>query len=368
MEPNINSLISEIDEYAIFSLDLNGYINSWNLGAKKIKGYDEDEIIGQHVSIFYTLQDQQEGLAKTLLENALKHKKVVNEGWRIRKNGEQFWASITITAIHFDNKIIGFTKITRDLTERKLLMDNLLEAKQKAEESSNIKSAFLATINHELRTPLNHIIEFSKFIEETTTNNDILEYSKIINTSGQNLLVIIENILNIAQMKNDKIKIINQSLNIGDLFDDIVNAAMESLTKYDKENTIKLKTEINYNKILNKQFLADRYKIQQIVNNLVDNAVKFTEQGTLTIAFDQTSETKFSISIKDTGIGIPSEKQALIFDYFTQADDSLSRPFEGIGAGLTIANLIAKAVGGKITLKSELKKGSTFTFTFPFKV
>ncbi len=368
MDNNIYSLISEIDEYAIFSLDPEGHISSWNLGAKKIKGYNEDEIIGKHISIFYTEQDQQNGLVKRLINDAKKNKKVIDEGWRVRKNGEIFWASITITAIHSNHKVVGFTKITRDLTERKLLMDNLLKAKKIAEENSKIKSSFLATINHELRTPLNHIIEFSKFIEETTTNNDILEYSKIINTSGYNLLNIIENILNIAQMKSDKIKIIYQPLNIGDLFDDIVNAALESLSKYDKEKRIELKTEINYNKIDAKQFLADRYKIRQVVNNLIDNAVKFTEEGVITITFDQTSETKFTITIQDTGIGIPCKKQALIFDYFTQADNSLSRNFDGIGAGLTIANLIAKAIGGKITLKSKPKKGSTFTFSFPFKV
>ncbi|MFV0541169.1 MAG: ATP-binding protein [Aestuariibaculum sp.] len=368
MDTNVQDLISEIDEYAIFSLDLNGNIESWNLGATKIKGYSEEEVIGKHFEMFYTEEDRKNKLPEKLLETAKVEKRAINEGWRLRKNGDKFWGSVVITAIHLGNKVIGFSKITRDLTHKKLLMDEIMEAKQKAEESNKLKLAFLATMNHELRTPLNHIIEFSQFISESDNiDSDILEYSEIINKSGKNLLAIIEDIFNIALLKNDKIKINYDAFIVGDLYDEVLGLSHELLSKYEKNSTIKLKAEIDTN-LSTKKIISDKYKIVQVVKNLIDNAIKFTNEGFITIKISQPNEKEIAIAIQDTGIGIPKEKQEAIFDYFVQVESPLTRSHEGIGIGLSIANLIATTIGGNIILKSKLDKGTAFIFNFPIQI
>ena len=272
---------------------------------------------------------------------------------------------LSATRIYLLDKIYRLTLAT-DITENIKNHQQLLEAKTKAEESDHLKSAFLATMNHELRTPLNHIIGFSDMLPDMTEDASIKEFSKIIHKSGLNLLNIIEDIFDLAMMDQSKVQLREESVFIRDIYLDLKKQLQETLSKTDKIKDIHLDYKINSN-IVSKMIVTDKSKVMQVVTNLINNAVKFTHKGEISLEFVLEASDKLSILIKDTGIGIPENKQHIIFEFFRQVDDSHTRVYDGIGIGLAISQKIATAMGGEISLKSEPKEGSEFKFTFPIR-
>lgn len=488
----IQNLMFELKDFAIIMIDRHGYIQSWNHAAERIKGYTEDEVIGKNFRIFYPEKDRREGKPDKLLQTAIHEGRAIDKGWRIHKDGSKFWGSVVITAIHNnEGEIIGFTKITqdltkqknlenrfsniienapdsmllvdregriqitnqqaentfgynkkelinqkvelllpaqyrnnhpglrreymlepytrpmgnglnltglrkngeefpveisisplsdsreddlqiivtiRDITDKKALLNEIIASKEKAEESNRLKSAFLATMSHELRTPLNHIIGFANIISDTTTDQEISGYATIIQNSGASLLAIIEDIISLATMENKFIKLRSEVLSLSEFLSGIKVIAQKILTEAGKQNNVNLIFKIDDEELLPKEIVTDKYKLYQAIINLINNAVKYTQQGSVTIRLFQPDKATIAISIGDTGIGIAADKQKEIFDFFRQVDDSNTRVYGGIGAGLTIAEKIANFMGGKITLSSELGKGSDFTFVLPIDI
>lgn len=279
------------------------------------------------------------------------------------KNGTPIHVLLSATTIYLIDKKYRLTLIT-DITETKRNEQQLIEAKFKAEESDRLKSAFLATMNHELRTPLNHIIGFSDMLPDMTEDASIKEFAKIIHKSGLNLLNIIEDIFDLAMMDQSEIRLREESIYVRDLYLELKKQLQETLSKTDKIKDIHLDHKINSN-IVSKKIVTDKSKVMQVVTNLINNAVKFTHKGQISLDFVIEADNMLSILIKDTGIGIPENKQNIIFEFFRQVDDSHTRIYEGIGIGLAISQKIAIAMGGKITLKSEPGIGSEFKFSFP---
>lgn len=253
----------------------------------------------------------------------------------------------------------------RDMTKRKEAELELIEAKKKAEESNRIKSTFLATMNHELRTPLNHIIGFSRMIEWDQTKAE--GYANVIQRSANHLLEIIEDIFKLALADQSGLTARNQLFDLGKMFFDSQQILVEILKNAGKEDQIKLIFELDpelYTKVIS----ADLNKINQVLGNLFRNAVKFTSKGSIKFGIKADPDGWLFCYISDTGIGIPENKQNTIFDFFTQADDSNTRKYEGIGIGLTISKKITDVLNGKLTFDSNPDQGSTFELKVPVKI
>ena len=281
------------------------------------------------------------------------------------KDGTPIHALLSATTIYLLDKKYRLTLIT-DITETKKNQQQLIEAKIKAEESDHLKSAFLATMNHELRTPLNHILGFSDMLPDMTEDASIKEFSKIIHKSGLNLLNIIEDIFDLAMMEQSEILLREESIYLRDIYLELKKQLLETLSESDKIKNIHLDFKIN-SSIVSRRIITDKSKVIQVVSNLMNNAIKFTHKGSILLEFAIESDNMLSILIKDTGIGIPEDKQNIIFEFFRQVDDSHTRLYEGIGIGLAISQKIANVMGGVISLKSESGVGSEFKFTFPIR-
>ncbi|MGZ2368794.1 response regulator [Ancylomarina sp. YFZ004] len=285
----------------------------------------------------------------------------------LKSNGEYIWVILTTTRINIlSSDTPCHLAMIKDITERKNLTQSLISAKENAEESDRLKSVFLATMSHELRTPLNAVIGFSELIEKDLPIDEITYFSEIINTSGKHLLGIIEDIFDISLIETGDLKIHREPLNLLALLDDIHQVIKNEQTLQNKENI---------NLIFNNQIgsldlvlFSDQKRIKQILLNLLKNALKFTNKGTvefgcIIIEMDKKPFVKFFV--KDTGIGVPKEKRDFIFEVFRQADDSHSRIYGGTGLGLTISKKLTNLMGGEIWLEPGIDQGTNFYFTIP---
>ncbi|MCD4694765.1 MAG: response regulator [Bacteroidales bacterium] len=252
--------------------------------------------------------------------------------------------------------------------ERKKAEQGLKGALEKATESDSLKSAFLATMSHELRTPLNAIIGFSDIIDEGMPIEKIIDYTKIINSSGNHLLTIVEDIFNISLIESGEIKIMEEDVSLQTVLNDV-----HAIIKIEQQNTNKghlglvLKIPASEKDLI---IQTDPSKLKQILINLLKNALKFTDDGHVHFGYNiETVQGKSAIKfyVEDTGIGIEADMFGLIFEIFRQVDDSNTRMYGGTGIGLSISKKLTELLGGRIWLDSEKGKGSTFYFFIPFK-
>src|SRR5674476_460211 len=285
-----------------------------------------------------------------------------------RKDQSTYWENVAISSLMDSHgEIINFILIMDDISEMKKMLDDLIAAKETAEESNRLKSAFLATMNHELRTPLNHILGFSELIMSGVAPEDNANFASSIQISGQSLLSIIEGVFDLALVEQANIKLRNQTFSLMDHF-------MENKASFDnilrtsaKQEQIQLVFRPD-TQWLSCYVTADRSKINQVLTNLFKNAVKFTHKGTIEFGYKVENETNLVFYIKDTGIGIPKEKQSIIFDFFRQGDDSYTQEYGGIGVGLAIAKKITEILKGELSVVSEQEQGSTFFLSIPVEL
>jgi len=250
-----------------------------------------------------------------------------------------------------------------------LIAERNSEIQKKVEElalSTKYKSEFLANMSHELRTPLNSILLLSRLMAENpdeNLNEDQVESAKVIQSSGSSLLTLIDEILDLAKIESGKMSLEYQDVMIDDVVTDLKNLFNPVV----KEK--KIRFDIHIEKDLEKTIETDRLRVDQVLRNLLSNALKFTTEGSIDLSIAQDPKNKDFIifTVKDTGIGIPEEKQAIIFEAFQQADGSTRRRFGGTGLGLSISREIARLLGGELTLKSKVNEGSEFSFIIPMK-
>lgn len=278
--------------------------------------------------------------------------------------GNKVYDVIKIPIFHHDGSRKGLAVIGRDITELQNTQNNLLIAKDKAEESDRLKSAFLANMSHEIRTPMNGILGFSELLKEPGLNGDEQqEYIKIIERGGKRLLNIINDLIDISKIEADQVIV-----NISEVD---INSHFEYLYTFFKPETDKKNLGLSFANLgQTKPVLieTDREKLYAILTNLLKNSIKYTDEGTIEFGYSLEKEgSKLSFFVKDTGIGIPKDKQRTIFERFVQVDSSLSSRYEGAGLGLAITQAYISMLGGKIGLQSEEGKGSMFYFTLPIK-
>lgn len=253
--------------------------------------------------------------------------------------------------------------IIHDITDKKRLLNDLLAAKEKAEENDRLKSAFLANMSHEIRTPLNGILGFTGLItgEELPPKNKRMEYSAIINRSAEGLMQLVNDILEISKLDAGQFTIETREFKLSDTL-----KSLETLYRKKLEDHNKIKVQLSLTLDNKHLFMTgDETRLTQIFTNLLDNALKFTSKGEITFGIKNITNDRITFFVSDTGIGIEKSKQAVIFDRFSQADDSISRHYGGTGLGLSIVKVLVGLMGGQITVESELGKGSLFEIHLP---
>jgi PAS domain S-box-containing protein len=347
---------------SIILIDPNDRQTSWpivdcNLAACKLNGYTREELVGKSIDILNAEEQTQEDHDRYFVN--LKEKKTISfETPHRHKDGRIIILEVLTTIVSIGGKeyILG---IDRDITERKKGEQELIKAKEKAEESDRLKSAFLANMSHEIRTPLNSILGFSELLgNPNLTSEDREEYSRLVETSGNNLLSIINDIIDISKIESGLLEIINDQFNVNHLIKNIAEVFEFRV----KQKGLSLIVR-NCDKDI--VMVNDRSKIYQILSNFLSNAIKFTNKGNIELGVIQI-ENSLKIYVKDTGIGINNDFQEHIFKRFRQAENAFTRKYGGNGLGLSISKHLIELLGGKIGLNSQFGKGSTFYILLPY--
>ncbi|RVX65954.1 hypothetical protein B0A52_09839 [Exophiala mesophila] len=352
------NLVSNIRDYAIFMLDPKGHVSTWNTGASILKQYSRDEILGKHFSTFYTQPDRISKKPDKELELALRDGKVEDEGWRVKKDGSRFWANVIIAPVYREGVLQGFSKVTRDLTERKAGEARLIAA---YEESSKLKSDFLANMSHEIRTPMHGMLTALGLLIDTGLTDPQRELANIIDESGGILLQVINDILDYSKLASGAFSVTKEAMNVAEIV-----AAVQRCCKVGSDHGPSF--EIAIDPRVPSVVQSDPLRYRQILQNLVSNAVKFTEHGYIRLAVTVSHEDDETYCLRtevtDTGIGVPSDSENFLFTPFTQLDKFSTKRYKGTGLGLSICKSLAELMGGSIGYRQNSDgPGSTFFFT-----
>jgi len=363
-ERRLRLMIESVVDYAILMLDADGRVATWNAGAQRIKGYSAAEIVGQNFSRFYPKEDVEAGKPAGALQVATRDGRYAEEGWRVRKDGTAFWASVVLSAVRDDRgELMGFTKVTRDLTERKRADAELVRAKVEAEKASESKSQFLANMSHELRTPLNSLLILAKLLADNVGGNltdKQVRFAQTIYASGMDLLALINDLLDLAKIEAGAMTALHVTPTpFTELRDELERTFREVARQKG------LAFQIDIAPALPETLRTDATRLKQILKNLLANAFKFTREGSVVLRITPRAPDSVAFCVIDSGIGIAREKQEIIFEAFQQADGSTSRQYGGTGLGLSISRELARLLGGRLELESEPGKGSTFTLVLP---
>ena len=367
VDEKLNQLSQVVEQspLAIIITNIKGVIEYANPKFIEMTGYNLEETIGRNPRMSksgYTSLTQYKNMWQTITSGNVWHGDFRN----LKKDGTPYWVSAAISPIQNPEGITThFLAIEEDITLRKKSEQDLIEAKEHAEESDRLKSAFLANMSHEIRTPLNGIIGFTNLLKEPTLSlKERQEYLEIIEKSGSRLLNIINDIIDISKIESGQMEVSLTETNINKQLE-FIYAFFEPEIK-NKQIEFVLQNNLAQNDPI---IITDSEKIYAILFNLVKNAIKFTNKGKIEFGYTirkdkQLAELEFFV--KDTGIGIPKNKIETIFQRFIQADVSDKRAYEGSGLGLSISKAYVDMLGGKISVDSTLNKGSIFYFTIPY--
>lgn len=349
-------LIDSVTDYAIFALDPAGQITSWNPGAQKVKGYTPDEIIGRHFSCFYTAEDRLAGLPERLLDQATAKGRVEAEGWRVRKDGSRFWASVLISAVHDQSgRLRGFAKITRDLTDRRRAEDTRLRLAQ-LQEAARVRDEFLASISHEMRTPLATLqlqLELLRKSETPLSPEKAAALIRRLQRSYDRLTGLVDSILEQAKIRAGRVILQPKPI---DLAATVAEVVEELKPVAERKGLVLAFANLAGSLTLN----TDEQSLRIILANLIGNAVKFTLQGTVTVTVSSKGQ-EHRVAVQDEGPGIPFEDRQRIFEPFERVEPFENKHTPGFGLGLATSKRLSEALGSRIELESQLDKGSTFT-------
>jgi PAS domain S-box-containing protein len=352
---------------AIVRIDTKGNVKSLNREFSRLFGYAPEEIEGKVLDdIIVPKYLHDEGVRNT--NRALTNERVEMESVRQHKNGVLIDVSILVTPVFIEGQIVGAYGIYRDISERKRIEKSLILAKEKAEESDRLKSAFLSNMSHEIRTPMNAILGFSSLLSDPDTSSEERdEYISIIKERGNDLMRIISDIIDVAKIESGQLNINIKDCKVNQLLNDLNTMFRHSMEKQGKSGVVlNLSTE---SRDPDFTILSDPLRLRQVISNLLENAIKFTERGA--IDFGYSIRTDFGMGksiiffVRDTGIGIPREMHTVIFQRFRQVDDSHTRKYGGTGLGLTICKSLVHLLGGELLLESDEGKGSQFKIILP---
>ena len=282
-----------------------------------------------------------------------------------KKNGELYWESAYISPILNEfGEITNYIALKEDITERKSLLADLIEAKEKAEEMNRVKAYFFANMSHELRTPFVGIVGFSELLSESLQNPEEKEMANQILKSSKRLTETLNKILNVTRLEFDKLEVKLRDIDVIEMIDQLKILFSKSASA----KNISIKTKISQDEIVVK---TDGRMLDEMITNLLNNAIKYTQDGFIDISAEtivRENKNYLLLKVADTGVGIPKNKQEIIWKECRQVSEGMNRSFEGTGLGLTIIKKYVETLSGKITLESEIGKGSTFIIEIPVEI
>ncbi|UZE08744.1 ATP-binding protein [Pseudomonas corrugata] len=355
-EERLRLIIDGVRDYGIFALDAKGYVITWNAGAERIKGYTEQEIIGRHFSLFY-LAEECPAHPEMALREATRDGHYMEEGWRCRKDGSRFWASVVITAQYDSTGALrGFSKITRDITDRRAAEIALSTAREEAESASRAKSEFLSRMSHELRTPLNAILGFAQLLDMDSTAGQRPQVSHILR-AGQHLLALINEVLDIARIEAGRLPLNIEPIALAT----VLHEALTLVSPMAADAGIRLVELPSLPE--GSGVLADRQRLVQVLLNLLSNAIKYNRpEGEVRIEVT-VQDKRVDIAVSDTGRGIAPEQLDQLFKPFERlgADPQV----EGTGLGLSLSKSLLEMMQGNLQVRSVPYQGCCFTLQLP---
>ena len=367
-EERFRLLLENVEDYAIFFLDIQGRILRWSTGAEHILGYREAEVLTKPNSIIFIPEDLEQGADKQELEGALKEGRTEDERWHVRKDGSRFWGSGIVTLLRDGmGQPRGFSKILRDFTERKRAEDEraqLLareqEARAQAEAANRMKDEFLATLSHELRSPLNAMLGWTRLLntrkfDEATTARAM----ETIERSARSQAQLVEDLLDVSRIIQGKLRLNVCPVELAS----VIQSASDTVRPAAEAKEIQLQTILDP---AAGPIAGDSDRLQQVVWNLLSNSIKFTPKGGCVYVRLERVNSHVEITITDTGQGINPDFVPYVFDRFRQADSSITRTYSGLGLGLAIVRHLVELHGGTVRADSEGEgKGATFTVKLP---
>jgi PAS domain S-box-containing protein len=374
-EERFRLLVEGVRDYAIFMLDPTGHVVSWNSGAQLIKGYTAAEIIGRHFSIFYPPEDVRSGKPEWELRIATAEGRYEEEGWRLRKDGSRFWANVLITAL-FDQhgELRGFAKVTRDMTERKLVQEQrerlherelqlLHEREERArmEATARMRDAFLTVLAHELRTPLTSLLGNAQLLLRRVQREGLLSGRnqrslQVVVNQSERLNEMVSLQLDISRLHTGQLQIERLPVDVAVLVRQVVEEVQPSLTRHNvscRGSDMPLLVE------------GDRLRLFQVLNNLIQNAIKYSPEGGVVQVQVERQDATVRVAVTDEGIGIPQAELPQLFQRFYRATNVDDDKISGFGVGLYLVKEIVTLHGGTVDVVSKEGRGSTFIITLP---
>jgi PAS domain S-box-containing protein len=374
-EERFRLLLENVEDYAIFFLDIHGCISSWSVGGERLLGYREAEILGKSSSIIFTPEDIDRGADKQELHEAATEGRAEDERWHVRKDGSRFWASGIVSPLRDETgQLRGFAKIMRDFTERKQAEDERAQllarerearavseaARSAAEVANRLKDEFLATLSHELRSPLNAMLGWIRLLN--TRKFDSVTTARAMETierSARSQAQLVEDLLDVSRIIQGKLRLNVQPVELVSA----IQAAFETVRPAAEAKEIRLETEIDPTV---GPVAGDSDRLQQVVWNLLANAIKFTPKGGRVCVRLERIDSHVEVSVSDTGQGIDPDFVPYVFERFRQADSSSTRVYSGLGLGLAIVRHLVELHGGTVRADSKGEgQGAVFTVKLP---
>jgi PAS domain S-box-containing protein len=367
-------LVAGVRDYAIFLLDTEGNVSSWNEGAQRIKQYTEEEILGRHFSIFYPSAEVAARRPWHALEIAIAEGRFEEEGWRLRKDGRRFWASVVITALRGpDGELAGFAKVTRDLTERRRNqrrlealrrrdLRKLREHSRRMSELESAKSEFLRLASHELRGPLTVIRGFATMLAEGTLGDlseDAARAIAIVLAKSDEANAIVDQLLESARIEEGRLTLRRERVDLRDLVD--AGAARLRPLLSDRH---RLDVDLPEAPVL---VDVDRERLRTVVANLLDNALKYSPAGGVIrcVLRDDSQSGQVVLDVSDEGIGIAADEMPRLFTRFGRLVNAENSHIPGTGLGLYLSRELVRRHGGDISATSQAGRGTSFRLVLP---
>ena len=354
----------------IYDWDIETDTLYWSPQFKNILGYEDNEIVASSETLDNLLHpDDRQAVRDSTQKYLSRELPELSLNFRLRhKDGRWIWVSMRGKAVfNEDGEATRLIGTYSDISSLKEYETRLEDAKNQAEKASAAKTEFLAHMSHEIRTPLTSISGVAEILmnQQKDFSPKLQQLVKVLNYSTMSLKELINDILDFSKIENGQLELENKPFNLGDLFQEIIS--IMAVRAQEKG----LELSFDYTEVADIMFLGDKIRMRQIMTNLIGNALKFTHAGFVSVnVVKQKIEKNFylQVEVQDSGIGIDPKNYDLVFERFRQADPSVSRKYGGTGLGLAISKNLAENMGGKISLSSELGKGSTFTVLLPLVV
>jgi PAS domain S-box-containing protein len=369
-ELSYRHLVSSVRDFAVFMLDPTGIIVTWNDGARRIKGYAADDIIGRHFSVFYEPADVASGKPDRELATAEREGRFEDEGWRVRKDGRRFWSNAVITALRDDaGQLRGFAKVTRDMTEHKAAEERRLEEERtesrrlrehgdQMAQLEKLKSDFLNLASHELRGPLAVVKGYVSMFEDHTMEPDELpSILPLLGAKIQEIELLVQQMLETARLEEDRLALHPERFDLRGIAERVIARFRATIS-----NRYELRLSIPDRPVMVE---ADRGRIETVVANLVDNAIKYSPSGGVVSCTVENLGERILVRVEDTGVGVATTSIEQLFRRFSRILTPETAHVGGTGLGLYICREIARRHRGDILIESKEGQGSRFTLALP---